>query len=817
MSEFRRIQRDNSSIDIHPQRESRIHSIYEKYLYDPKDLGSTDPKLRALARKASKEQSHHHNMSGKQQKKRQSSVMFARGTKGEDGRPDASTMPRSSTGSAYDGFGALMDAYSDDESDSDASEDNHRDQRQTDPTQAQAIPQNYPSGSQNTNGRVRESWSARAEAVGQRPPDSASQNPPTLKLLGLKSQREGGAPIGKGGAYSQSRASPNQQTSFQSIAEEGASHQQHEQNHYGGGGPRPNPPQRNIAAEQSVSEYGDNSSRIGSTIDFGGNFGHTSHPGHGSDGFGGALGPASSVRSPSSPNQLPTSMSTNLQIPQQAHAAGGSSQESRRDPRSALTAQLGLDTPQPEAQSPSGGDRSQQGGDYFSPHGASQASNEVPLQRNMSNESASHVGGPRSPEHAMIRPSQNGPTSSHGSPPRDPFTDRAYGRPLISPPRGPVPGGPSSPMSHPAQPSPSMGPQGRSPPGFAGPGRPHPNAHPPHQNAATAQYGGGFEAQPRPRPAHGPGFSDARGPPPEQKRQSIFRRSMAFMTGNAAGPSSGNPHGYQGGGGASGPQLRSGDQGVKRQSIFRRSMALLTGNKPASAAPTAEMDDANCPAPRVRGFDEKEVVNRKSQYWGGGGQGSEWDAGGAGSKFWRRFSAAQKHAATPGDKMEGASRTMRQRIASQQKAAKWSAGVGGILIIAAVVAVVIWREAKSGTEDDNPGSINKGDHGGTDTRMRRSAIETALPGAEIDRYQRLANAVVWDGAKVVEGGDESTKADATRADSIGPAATPAAVNPQSPKQNQSMRRRVRRHANLLHGQQQHGQIRAAEQVSVQQQ
>lgn len=357
--------------------------------------------------------------------------------------------------------------------------------------------------------------------------------------------------------------------------------------------------------------------------------------------------------------------------------------------------------------------------------------------------------------------------SSAGSPPRDPFSDKAAGRPLVSPPRG---GGGG----------PQMGLQGRSPPRMNPAPRPSPNGAPP-----------GF--QPRADPIPGPGFSEARPRPQQQRRQSIFRRSVAFMTGN------GGPQPQEN----NAPQPRPSKEGSNnRQSLFRRSMAFFGGPKPAPppAAAPAEPDDANCPAPRVRGFNEKEAVDRRSQYWGGGGQGSEWDTDGVGSKFWRRFSAAQKHADNPADKMEMTSRTLRQKVLAQKKAATWLAGVGGVLIIAAVVAIVIWREGKSGTSDDNPGSINKGNFGGTDSRQRRSPARTSLPGVEVEHLQSIANAAVWERANVSPSMERAEEDD----NGAAPTATPAA----SLQTQRSMRRRVKRHAHLSR------RMQAAEEISA---
>lgn len=664
-------------------------------LYDPKDLASPDPKIRALARKASK--NHHNNnpaMSARSgdKKKRQSSVMFAKGTKGDDG-PPISAMPRTSTGSAYDGFGALMDEYSDDSGDEDS--DDNQPRRQGNPASNSANP-NQP----------RESWGARALAVGERPPDSASQNPPTLKLLALKSQREGGAPIGNGGGLSpHGPVSPRTPSPAFDMVD-------------GDHSARNNPPQRRPDVEQSVSEYGDNSSRIGSTIDFAGAAG-AAHAGQGSDGFGG--GPANASNMAAAPQQQSAHPAAlQAQTGRTGGPQAGPTLNGSTDSRHALTAQLGLESPQGNAQSPQA-----QGaqGDYFGSRG------EVPLSRSAGPGPAAPQGGaympPQAPQAAMVRngPSPYGPNGSP-SPPRNPFGDAQAARPLVSPPGG-GPGGPPGP-GYGGGPGQARGP----PPQYGGPRGPN-NQGPPPPQPYNMQGGpppsmAGPGPVPRPRPPK-PGFSDA---PQQQQRQSLFRRSMAFISGNGDGP-----------------QRRPSTNG-KRQSLFRRSMAFLSG-KPAEPAPE---EPENSPAPRVRGFEEKpEHDPRKSQFMGGSGMGDEWDAAGAGAKFWKRFSVAQKHY-QEGDTSALTSKQFQEKAQARRKAATVLAGIGGVCIIGAVIGIIVWRESVSSNTDSAPGSINKAEHGGTDTRQRRAPIQTSIPGLQLNYERALEDGGVqddlWAGAAV---------------------------------------------------------------------
>ncbi|PWN43158.1 hypothetical protein IE81DRAFT_98218 [Ceraceosorus guamensis] len=242
-----------------PQRDERLHSIYDKYLYDPKDLYSPDPVIRELARKQSilrndgaaeeasakrrqQLQEHHERNSFVDSPKaprhtrkttaihvvdapmsaarnRQSGgVGFASGTKGHDGNEGGPSHQRQeSGGGAWAGLmtGTMGDSDSDSDSDDDRVRRPAPHQRVAPSTQ----PSPQKAGAKSVAGRAmnaageqlgnqRGSWTSRAAAVGSRPPDSASQNPPSLKLLGLKSLKDGGAPIGGGAASSGSAQLP---------------------------------------------------------------------------------------------------------------------------------------------------------------------------------------------------------------------------------------------------------------------------------------------------------------------------------------------------------------------------------------------------------------------------------------------------------------------------------------------------------------------------------------------------------------------------------------------------------------------------------
>lgn len=244
---------------------------------------------------------------------------------------------------------------------------------------------------------------------------------------------------------------------------------------------------------------------------------------------------------------------------------------------------------------------------------------------------------------------------------------------------------------------------------------------------------------------------------------------MAFMTGTSGEPSmqqQQQPY----------DQQQQGPGGNKRQSIFRRSMAFLSGRPAPPPAAAPEPEEENHAPPRNHGFDnEKEMRSRKSQYLGGGNKGDEWDVNGAGANFWRRFNEAQKHA-NPNDKMELTSKKFRQKATSRQKMATWMAGLGGVLIIAAVIGVVIWREGKASSDNASPGSINKGEYGGTKV-MQRSVPTAAVAAAYNVAARASEERDVWAAARL----DHQQ----------GPRSTPAASSSQANKMQL-----VRRHKKL---------------------
>lgn len=593
-------------------------------------------------------------------------------------------------------------------------------------------------------GGVRDSWSTRAAAVGSRPPDTASQNPPSLKLLGLKSVKEGGTSLGSNG---DSKPPLSPALTMRQQVERRQQEEQRRQQHLGVENDRqtarnrtPSPAfdmvdegqQRrqqdahgpshssNLRVTRAIDDE-DHAGRHGSMIAFGG-----------TDGFGGAdhnnaapNGPSSHryelrdepmpAAAPRQPRQQPAG----LEPPRNPYGNQPTS------PRTALTQQLGLGSdrnPSPNVSSPRHGPTRDQDGFPSSGRAPSPMalprSAERPTERNLVSPGGSN--GPSPPQGPMrmgAPQSPYGPPSGTGSGMQD-----ANGVPLH---RGPMPqqrNGPTTGRGHngppPAQPialpspvhMPANMQRGPSPiPPASGPNQSR--GMPPMQNPEPGRYA----------PSPGPGFSDSPGPrSAPARRPSLFRRSKAFIMGGA------NVDADQGGQRQGpGPMRAQGQQ--QRRSLFRRSMALLTGRGPPQGGimpnPDAD-DDSDAPAPRVQGFIDEKPKDRKSHYLGGGGMGDEWDFNGSGSRFWKRFSVAQ-HKLQDGEFKD--SELVRKKVARRQKVTLWSSLIGGLIIIAAVAAVIIWRENVKSS--DVPGAVAREKNGAgedLDQQMSRAAANTNM-------------------------------------------------------------------------------------------
>ncbi|TKY86132.1 hypothetical protein EX895_004957 [Sporisorium graminicola] len=715
-------------------RDSRVVSIYDKYLYDPKDLESSDPRRRELARKASQLKLHGrpandmdaNGMRSTNQSHpfplQRKSVIFSHNTKTADGhaassvnagvgpsshRPSYASASSEHLDHSHDrdsgafGLGLGMLGGSDTESDSDSDDDRPRPNKTT-VSKAQH--------SQTTDRP--ESWTDRAVAVGHRPPDHASQNPPSLKLMALKSAKQGGG-------------------SFDASQDERHS--------------------RLTVDNNAV----DRTSRHGSTI-----------------GFAGA------PIDPQAPSRSVDPLS-------------GSK---RFSARTALTKQLGLATPNPEPvgapahRGPSPDQRTTPQ-DYFDSRAPSATRARSPQRNNapppIARAQQQNFAPPPHNARGMPSPMGSQPGSATTPTSATPLRSPGYGPSATPSPNRPYAAGPMPPnVLQRGAPSPygQTRPLGPGAPGglggphqqppYNGPNRPAPGSHhpsslqagpgarPPPNNmqrgpGPQGPNGPGARVPPGANGGFGPSFSDAPGP---SKRQSIFRRSMAMLGG---GPQVGPP-----GNGAGPPNASRSQPGQKRQSFFRRSMAMLTGSNGAS-------NHANVPpphqggqqmrmpapvvprapsAPRVQGLQndfEKPDHPRKSQFLGAGGEGAEWDTDGEGAKFWRRFSMAQRTAGS--HKLEDGSKAWMASVAKGKKKLIVMGVIGIISLVGIIVGVIVWREivAPSGSNSDEPTSIYKANLGAKDnpastgstvrsaaTSTSKKAKATATSSASSSYYSR---------------------------------------------------------------------------------
>lgn len=680
-------------------------------------------------------------------KKRQSSIIFAKGTKRYDG---TNTTEGANPGNPRDSqawAGMMMGGMdSDDDSDSDRSDADESRNRKPAP-----ISHPPSSSANNGGGGVRASWTTRAAAVGSRPPDTASQNPPSLKLLGLKSVKDGGIPLGSNGSSNsnqpplspaismrqeierrqmeeqqrqgqqlrveqQREAAIRNRTpspAFDMVDEERRQMQQPQQS-------RPTQQNYNNLRVTSNSEYGEDAGRHGSMIDFGGTdgFGSTKKMGNQMQNAPGNRGvelqdePVRYKQSSPERNQPQPRQQVNLGPPQDPFANQPTS------PRTALTQELGLG-----ARSPS----PYHGGMPNAQHQPGQQRNLVspfqdprpnqPPPRSDSASSGMHQGrnpmGP--PQQYQQQGPRNGPNGEvplrRGPPPPLSLMPGGQGggqmNNNMTVPSGPSRGGPPSPHPIPL-PSP-----------VHIPAQPNMQRNGPGPSPDSRNGGpGGYQGMPPGPQQGGPmprqGFSDAQGGPrnnPPARRPSLFRRSKAFLTGSNVGPSQ---------------QQQQQQQQQQRKSLFRKSMALFTGRGENGPMQHQHQnldngeDDSNAPAPRVQGFIDEKPKDRKSHYMGGGGMGDEWDYSGNGARFWKRFSIAQ-HKLQAGDFAD--SEEKRTKLARRKKITMIATLIGGLCIILAVVAVVIWRE--STPTSDVPGAIDRS-NGGADLSQKGS---TQQPGA----------------------------------------------------------------------------------------
>jgi hypothetical protein len=603
-----------STAGSYSHRDSRVQSIYDRYLYRQESQRvARNLSTRSPGKKLKRLTSIKERMSSSPSTKKKRQSMASHHKDNRESKPENSAWA-----------GMMMGNMSSDDSDSD---DSDRE------VKARRVPAASSSTKATSTAKARTSWSSRAVAVGSRPPDSASQNPPTLKLLGLKSVKDGGAPIGLS----------SKQSSHLDVK------QQHQQ-------PRNASPPFDFVSEESksdriisTSDYGDDAGRHGSYIDFGG------------------AANSKIQASPSRGYQLqdgPSKMaSSSLEPPSSASAKGAVS------PRTALTQQLGLATPQ---QSPLRLDHESTG--YFPPmQSQSQASKSPP--RNLMPGGHNRPQGDRSPQapSPVVTPTSAHPIPLQRGPPSTGFP--ASPNYAMQPPsnlgqmRSNAPAPMPIPLPSPVYP-PSSGPlMGSNPP-------------PSYQRPSIDN---------RSASSNGPGFSDSPqlgGRQMARRQPSLLRRSMAFITGNDP------THPHQ-------RQPSAGVVNGQKKGLFRRSLAILT-NRPIQPTAIPVNDYCDSPLPRVAGFVDEKPKNRKSEYLGASGMGDEWDYSGYGAKFWKRFSVAQRR------EMEGAnkdSEAFRRKMARRRQYIIIMSLLGGLAIIGGVAAIIIWRESVPASA--TPGAVDR--------------------------------------------------------------------------------------------------------------
>jgi len=588
---------------------------------------------------------------------RQSTVAFADGTKGSRNNRESQAWAGMMTGN-----------LSSDDSDSDDSDDERL-------AKVPAVP-----SSSAAKSPARASWSSRAAAVGSRPPDSASQNPPSLKLLGLKSAKEGGAPMGNYGSQSPNHLTTQQtrdrtpSPSFDMVAEQ----------------VRHSPQKDRII---STSDYGDELDRHGSYIDFGG-----------ADGFGGGRESKSVARGYQLEDGPVNPASSSLEPPRSPNVQPLS-------PRTALTHQLGLITPRPSQEhppppSPNQPTRPVEQESYFPPVMPNASSRNLMPGGTQMQQQQQRQQPPRGLAPISVPPPvQNVPLQRGQPAPGYPSPQHQGPPPMIGQTRN-APGPAPVPVSLPSPVYPQSGAQMM--------------ANPP-------SYGGGRPSQDnRFGPPPGPGFSDSPqvgGRGQMGRKPSLLRRSMAFISGSDAQQS--YPSQQQ-------PGRPNNSQ---RKSLFRRSMAFLSGRPmPAPIQQQQEQqpdglstdDDADAPQPRVRGFVDEKPKNRKSEYLGASGMGDEWDYSGYGAKFWKRFSVAQRKESEGANKD---SEAFRRKMEKRRRYIMCMSLFGGVIIIGAVVAVVIWRESVQSS--DIPGAVDR-EHNGVNAASQSGGVNVNANSASED-------------------------------------------------------------------------------------
>ncbi|KDN46470.1 hypothetical protein K437DRAFT_107707 [Tilletiaria anomala UBC 951] len=606
-----------------------------------------------------------------------------------------------------------------------------------------------PGGQGTGQGKGRESWSAAAAAVGARPHDLASQNPPSLKMLNLKSGSLGPNSATGGSGSAQVQVNPTvlrRPSASEVLAQVQAQQARAAAAQQGGKGSASNADAQNTAFQpsNSVPAVPPLPSPFRQAVEAGASAGLTqaAAASHSLGGRGGGwqLHDLPSPSSRSFPADAPGRASGRGDFEASQHPQQQQKPKRPVSPRrSALVDNLGLRSPNPfTAAAAAAADTSQQ---------QQQQGQSRELLPTFDNGSVLNNGG------------KGSGSGSIGAPMQNPFiapSERAGGDGSSAYPNGNAPpysittgqsqqqqqqsgGGqrttPPGPLRNPLPASAMPAPTSVGRAGFSDSGNPYNSG----SGALLPASSGGHGAPPSlPQPTH-------LGRQPSQKRRSIFRRSLAAVTAFGAGvggsgyqnqqqeqqmqqgrypPLSQQPQ-QPGMGAGVGVGLRAAAPPPdRRRSAFRKSMAWLIGQ---SAPP--RLADGIGDSPSLA--DEKrEAMQRKQEYYlGVAGDGEEWDVNGSGAKFWRRFSAMQRHTQDKSDPLTQSSEAFQRKMARGRKRMKIGISLAGLAIIAAIISVVIWHNRNEMPSTSSNPKVYQQIDGNTNTGVSAGATNAAGSGS----------------------------------------------------------------------------------------
>jgi hypothetical protein len=276
------------------------------------------------------------------------------------------------------------------------------------------------------------------------------------------------------------------------------------------------------------------------------------------------------------------------------------------------------------------------------------------------------------------------------------------------------------------------------------------------------------------------GFSEAGDAAMVKQKYSLLRRSVAFVTGN------------------NGP-TRKPSVLNRRQSLVQKSLSLVIGGQRSSGSGEKFFDEEETLAPpRHRGFEKADAKSPQiSQLASPRGDAAEWDADGAAAQFWRRFELAQKRA----EQDEKSSHFLRQRLDSQRKVHMWSIGTAAVLMVAALIAIIVWR-AGLNNANAQPSAADQGSFSGTTAQARRGLkpTPTRIPASQLKR-RLIIRDQLWTDAQVKSpttnaSGPAATAAQELPAIDILSVRSPAEVGAYDHQDPRAHRRLAKRHSQM---------------------